>query len=185
MLRKCSYSYSGNAQNYLKGNAQTIWIAILGIACVYFLLAILFKSIVDPFVIMLTVPFCVIGGALSLYLIGGTLNLYSTVGLITLVGLITKHGVLIVQFANDELKKGANVKDAVLLATHHRFRPIIMTTLAMVFGALPLLFSSGMMYVSRENLGIVIIGGLIIGTFFSLFIVPLVYTLVKKAEHIK
>jgi multidrug efflux pump len=178
-------SYSGNAQSYLKGNAQTIWIAILGIACVYFLLAILFKSIVDPFVIMLTVPFCVIGGALSLYLIGGTLNIYSTVGLITLVGLITKHGVLIVQFANDELKKGSNVKDAVLLATHHRFRPIIMTTLAMVFGALPLLFSSGMMYVSRENLGIVIIGGLIIGTFFSLFIVPLVYTLVKKAEHIK
>ena len=178
-------SYSGNAQDYLKGNAQTIWIAILGIACVYFLLAILFKSIVDPFVIMLTVPFCVIGGALSLYLIGGSLNIYSTVGLITLVGLITKHGVLIVQFANDELKKGAKVKDAVLLATHHRFRPIIMTTLAMVFGALPLLFSSGMMYVSRENLGIVIIGGLIIGTFFSLFIVPLVYTLVKKAEHIK
>ncbi len=177
--------YEWTAAEYLKGNAQTIWIAILGIACVYFLLAILFKSIVDPFIIMLTVPFCIIGGALSLYLGGDSLNIYSTVGLITLVGLITKHGVLIVQFANEELKKGAKVRDAVLLATHHRFRPIIMTTLAMVFGALPLLFSSGMMYVSRENIGIVLIGGLIIGTFFSLFIVPLVYTLVKKAEHIK
>jgi multidrug efflux pump len=177
------FKYTGGAQTYLKGNAETIWIAILGITCVYFLLTILFKNLIDPFIIMLTVPFSVIGGALSLYIIGGSINIYSSLGLITLVGLITKHGVLIVQFANAELKKGSHIRDAVLLATHHRFRPIIMTTLAMVLGALPLIFGSGLMYMSRANLGITIIGGLIIGTIFSLFIVPLVYTLVKKSEH--
>lgn len=179
--------YMGSAQQYIKGNAQTIWIAILGIACVYFLLVIIFRSLLDPFIIMLTVPFTVVGGALSLYLIGanGSINIFSSLGFITLVGLITKHGVLIVQFANDELKKGQTVREAVLLATHHRFRPVIMTTLAMVLGTLPLVLSSGMMYMSRQNLGIVIMGGLIIGTFFSLFIVPLAYALLKKAEHVK
>ena len=181
------HRYMGAAEQYIKGNTQTIWIAILGIASVYFLLVIIFRSLLDPFIIMLTVPFTVVGGALSLYLIGanGSINIFSSLGFITLVGLITKHGVLIVQFANDELKKGQTVREAVLLATHHRFRPVIMTTLAMVLGTLPLVLSSGMMYMSRQNLGIVIMGGLIIGTFFSLFIVPLVYALLKKAEHVK
>ncbi len=133
---------------------------------------------------MLTVPFSVIGGALSLYLIGGSLNIFSTLGLITLVGLITKHGVLIVQFANQELKKGTTVMESILQATRYRFRPILMTTFAMILGALPLMLSSDIMYVSRQNLAIVIIGGLAIGTFFSLFIVPLVYVLVKQRRKL-
>ena len=106
-------------------------------------------------------------------------------GLITLIGLITKHGVLIVQFANQELKtKQCGVRNAILTATHHRFRPIMMTTLAMTLGALPLVLSSDYMYAGRRELGRVIIGGLVIGTLFSLFIVPLVYSLIKRAEHI-
>ncbi len=100
-----------------------------------------------------------------------------------MIGLITKHGVLIVQFANEELQvKGCTVKEAILMATQQRFRPIMMTTLAMTLGVMPLVLSYDLMYISRQNLGIVIVGGLLVGTFFSLFIVPLVYTLVKKRD---
>jgi multidrug efflux pump len=173
------YQYVGNVESYLEGNNQTLWIAVMGVMCIYFLLLLLFRNLLDPFIILLTVPFSVIGGALSLYFIHGSLNLYSTVGLITLVGLITKHGILIIQFANAELKRGQLVKDAIMSATALRFRPIMMTTLAMIFGALPLIMSHELMYVSRQNLGIVIVGGLVVGTIFSLFIVPLVYLIFK------
>jgi multidrug efflux pump len=175
--------YIDSAQMYLKGSSQTIWIAVLGLISIYFLLTILFKNLIDPFIILLTVPCTMIGGALSLYLIGGSINIYSTLGLITLIGLITKHGILIVRFANEELLKGKSVIQATLEATRHRFRPIMMTTLAMVMGALPLLLSDKMMYVSRQNLAIVIIGGLLVGTLFSLVIIPVVYSLIKKAEQ--
>jgi multidrug efflux pump len=179
---KAQIYYIDSAQMYLKGSSQTIWIAILGLISIYFLLTILFKNLLDPFIILLTVPCTVIGGALSLYWIGGSINIYSTLGLITLIGLITKHGILIVRFANEELAKGKSIIDATLEATKHRFRPIMMTTLAMVMGALPLLLSDKIMYVSRQNLAIVIIGGLLIGTLFSLVIIPVVYSLIKKAE---
>ena len=175
--------YIDSAQMYLKGSSQTIWIALLGLVSIYFLLTILFKSLIDPFIILLTVPCTVIGGALSLYFIGGSINIYSTLGLITLIGLITKHGILIVRFANEELLKGKSIIEATLEATKHRFRPIMMTTLAMVMGALPLLVSDKIIYVSRQNLAIVIIGGLLIGTLFSLVIIPVVYSLIKKAER--
>jgi len=178
------FQYTGNALSYLQSNNQTLLIALMGILSVFFLLAIIFKNLIDPFIIMLTVPFAMIGGALSLYLIGGSINLYSSLGLITLVGLITKHGVLIVQFANQNLKQGMSVIDAVLHATDIRFRPIIMTTLAMTFGALPLILSSEIFYKSRENLGITIMGGVLIGTVFSLFVIPLVYVLLKRAPRI-
>lgn len=174
------YQFTDNAKDYLKGNHQSMMIVIFGLVCIYVLLALVFGSLIDPFIILLTVPFSVVGGALSLYLIGGSFNIYSVLGLITLIGLITKHGVLIVQFANTELKRGLALKEAILLATEHRFRPIMMTTLAMIFGALPLLLSSEMMYVSRANLAIVIMGGLVIGTLFSLYVVPLVYELIKS-----
>ena len=176
-----SLRYDGPSKQYLEGNAQTILVGVLGIICIYMLLAILFQSLLDPLIILLTVPFSMVGGALSLYAVGGSLNLFSTLALITLIGLITKHGVLLVQFANHMLSKGSSVREAVLMATHDRFRPIMMTTLAMSLGALPLLWSEGHMYVSRHALAAVLIGGLLIGTLFSLFIVPLVYTLVKKA----
>ncbi len=176
--------YDGNARDYIEGNKENIWVAILGLSSVYFLLTILFRNLADPLIIMLTVPFSVIGGALALYLINGSINIYSTIGLITLIGLITKHGVLIVKFANRQLADGIAVKEAILAATHQRFRPILMTTLAMTFGALPLVFSSGLMFEARRNLGIVLIGGLIIGTVFSLLIVPLMYLFIKKAKDL-
>jgi len=174
------YLYIGKAKNYLEGSKLTPMIIGMGSLCIYLLLVVLFGSLIDPFIVLFTIPFSVIGGAISLYLIGGSINLYSILGLITLVGLITKHGVLIVRFANHELEKGANIIDAIMTATHHRFRPIIMTTLVMSLGAVPLVFSQGYMYVARRDLGITVIGGLLIGTLFSLLLVPLIYSLVKR-----
>jgi len=176
------FQYQDNAREYLMGNHQTLLILCLGLICIYFLLTVVFNNLVDPLIIMLTVPFSVVGGAFTLHMMGGSLNVYSTLALITLIGLITKHGVLIVQFANNELRKGATVRQAILEATHHRFRPIVMTTLAMTLGALPLALSQGVMYVARQDLSIVLIGGLLIGTVFSLIVVPLMYTLIKKME---
>ena len=177
-----SYEYQGNAKIYIEGNTQTILIALLGIAFIYFFLAVLFKSLLDPLIILLTVPFSIVSGILSLYITGDTVNLYSTLALLTLIGLITKHGILIVQFANQSLEKEMSVIEAVMASTHDRFRPIIMTTLAMTLGALPLLLSQNIMYVSRRDIGLVLIVGLLVGTVFSLFIIPLVYTLIKKVE---
>ncbi|MBY0545099.1 MAG: efflux RND transporter permease subunit [Gammaproteobacteria bacterium] len=179
------YHYVNNAENYIESDNETTIITLLGIVSVYFLLVILFKSAIDPFIVMLTVPFSIIGGALSLLLIHGSLNIFSALGLITLVGLITKHGIMIVQFANTEMKNGLTAIHAILSATKHRFRPIIMTTLAMIFGAAPLMLSDKIMYVSRQNLAIVLIGGLVIGTFFTLFIIPLVYVLFKRENLLK
>lgn len=179
------YQYTGAASQYLQSNHQTLWIIFIGLACVYFVLTLLFKSLLDPLIIILTVPFSMIGGALSLHVIDGSINLYSMLGLITLVGLITKHGVLIVQFANQALQQGKSVTEAVLTATHHRFRPILMTTLAMSLGALPLIFSSDMLYRSRENVGVTLMGGVLIGTLFSLLVIPLVYAVVKRPSNRK
>ncbi len=179
------YQYVGNALQYQQSNNQALVIAGIGVLCVYFLLVVLFRNLADPLIILLTVPFSVLGGMLSLYLIHGSINLYSALGLITLVGLITKHGILIVRFANTGLKQGLSATEAVLRATHHRFRPIMMTTFAMVFGALPLIFSSNVTYMARKSLGVTLVGGLLIGTFFSLIVVPLVYVLVKKAEGVE
>ena len=175
-----SYQYTDAAKDYLTGSYQTLFIIILGVLAIYFVLALLFRSLLDPFIILLTVPCSVVFGAASLYLFGGSLHLYSTLALITLIGLISKHGVLIVQFANHELHRGATVRQSIFTATHDRFRPIIMTTLAMTLGALPLLLSRGLGYVARQDLAVVLIGGLVIGTLFSLFIVPLVYSLLKR-----
>jgi multidrug efflux pump len=174
------FQYTDNAYDYLQNNNQVLLILILGIICVFFLLTTLFKSMIDPLIILLTIPFSLIGGGLSLYLINGSINIYSALGLITLIGLITKHGILIVKFANNELQKNKSVIEAIFASTHYRFRPIMMTTLAMIFGALPLILSTDIYYMARRSLGVTIVGGLIIGTFFSLYVVPLVYYIVKN-----
>ena len=135
-----------------------------------------FRSFIDPFAILLAVPLSLVGAALMLWLVGGTLNLYSEVGMVTLIGLISKHGILITQFTNTMLARGMSVRDALLEAASIRLRPILMTTAAMVFGTLPLAFASGPGSVGRREIGAVLVGGLLIGTFFSLFVVPVAYS---------
>ncbi len=129
---------------------------------------------------MMTVPLAITGAVLTLFLTGGTINVYSQVGLIMLVGLITKHGILIVAFANDLQTQGKSIREAVVQAAGLRLRPILMTTAAMVLGALPLALAMGAGAESRQPIGWVIVGGLTLGTLLTLFVIPVVYTLVAR-----
>lgn len=139
----------------------------------------------DPFIIMLTVPLSVTGALLALWWTGGTLNIYSQVGLVTLIGLITKHGILIVEFANQLRVRGRPMREAVIESATLRLRPILMTTGAMVLGAVPLALATGAGAESRQDIGWVIVGGLLVGTLFTLFVIPVVYTYSTKRVFIE
>jgi len=138
-------------------------------------LAAQFESFVSPFVIMLTVPLAMTGALAALKLTGGTLNVYSQIGLVMLIGLITKHGILIVEFANQLRARGMDAAAAVTEAATLRLRPILMTTGAMVLGALPLALAKGAGAEARQPIGWVIVGGLALGTVFTLFVIPTAY----------
>jgi multidrug efflux pump len=175
--------YEGQSREFRQTSSSLAITFLLALAFIYLVLAAQFESFRDPFIIMLTVPLSMTGALAALYLTGGTLNVYSQIGLVTLVGLITKHGILIVEFANQLQEQGKSIFDAVIEATELRLRPILMTTGAMVLGAIPLALATGAGAESRQQIGWVIVGGLLFGTFFTLFVVPTVYTLLaaKKA----
>jgi multidrug efflux pump len=153
---------------------------VLALLFIYLVLAAQFESFVDPFVILLAVPLSTVGALLALHWSGGTLNVYSQIGLITLVGLISKHGILIVEFSNQLRQQGRSVQEAVIEASSLRLRPILMTTGAMVLGALPLALATGAGAESRQQIGWVIVGGLSLGTVLTLFVVPTMYTLFAR-----
>lgn len=172
--------YNGQTREFRQSSASLMVTFGLALAFIYLVLAAQFESFRDPFIIMLTVPLSMAGALAALWLSGGTLNVYSQIGLVTLVGLITKHGILIVEFANQLQEKGRGIKEAVIEASVLRLRPILMTTGAMVLGALPLAMATGAGAESRQQIGWVIVGGLLLGTFFTLFVVPTVYTLLAS-----
>jgi multidrug efflux pump len=155
----------------------------LALMFIYLVLSAQFESFINPFVIMLSVPLSMTGALATLWLAGGTLNIYSQVGLVTLVGLITKHGILIVEFSNQLRDKGEPMLQAVIEAATLRLRPILMTTGAMVLGALPLALATGAGAESRTQIGWVIVGGMTFGTFLTLFVVPTAYTLLAGHTH--
>ena len=138
-----------------------------------------------PFVIMLSVPLSITGAVFLLWLTGGTLNIYSQVGLITLVGLITKHGILIVELANQLRAQGQDLVSALVDSATLRLRPILMTTGAMVLGALPLALATGAGAESRTQIGWVIVGGMSFGTVLTLFVVPVAYSLLARRAHVE
>ena len=175
--------YNGQSREFRQSSSSLALTFSLALAFIYLVLAAQFESFRDPFIIMLTVPLSMAGALLALWLSGGTLNVYSEIGLVTLVGLITKHGILIVEFANQLQEKGIAIREAVIESATLRLRPILMTTGAMVLGALPLALAKGAGAESRHQIGWVIVGGLLFGTFFTLFVVPTVYSLIaaKKA----
>jgi multidrug efflux pump len=156
---------------------------VLALVFIYLVLAAQFESFVSPFVIMLTVPLAATGALLALKLTGATLNVYSQIGLVMLVGLITKHGILIVEFANQLRERGKSKVDAVIEAASLRLRPILMTTAAMVLGAVPLALASGAGAESRSPIGWVIVGGLLLGTLLTLFVIPVAYTLLTRERR--
>ncbi len=176
--------YNGQSREFKEASAGIYLTFALALAFIYLVLSAQFESFRDPFIIMLTVPLSITGGLLALFLSGGTLNIYSEVGLVTLIGLITKHGILIVEFSNQIRAQGKAVSDAVIEASVLRLRPILMTTGAMVLGAVPLAVATGAGAESRQDIGWVIVGGLLVGTFFTLFVIPVVYTYVAGRRDV-
>ena len=173
----------GQSREFRESGASLYVTFVLALLFIYLVLAAQFESFVAPFVIMLTVPLAVTGALLALFLTGGTLNVYSQIGLVMLVGLITKNGILIVEFANQLRLTGLGRREAVLEAATLRLRPILMTTLATVLGAIPLALAIGAGAESRQQIGWVIVGGLLLGTFLTLSVVPVAYTLLARKVH--
>jgi multidrug efflux pump len=173
----------GQSREFRSSGGEIYFTFVLALAFIYLVLSAQFESFINPFVIMLSVPLSMTGALVTLWLAGGTLNIYSQVGLVTLVGLITKHGILIVEFSNQLRDKGEPMMQAVIDAATMRLRPILMTTGAMVLGALPLALATGAGAESRTQIGWVIVGGMTFGTFLTLFVVPTAYTLLAGHTH--
>ncbi|MFV0370622.1 MAG: efflux RND transporter permease subunit [Azonexus sp.] len=177
-----SVDYNGQSREFRQSSSSLAITFLLALAFIYLVLAAQFESFRDPFIIMLTVPLSMAGALLALWATNGTLNVYSQIGLVTLVGLITKHGILIVEFANQLQEQGRDLQAAVVEAAELRLRPILMTTGAMVLGAIPLALATGAGAESRQQIGWVIVGGLLLGTFLTLFVVPAVYTVLARRK---
>jgi len=175
----------GQSLEFRESGATLYVTFLLALAFIYLVLAAQFESFISPFVIMLTVPLAITGALLALKLAGGTLNVYSQIGLVMLIGLITKNGILIVEFANQLQEQGQALRTAVLEAATLRLRPILMTTAATVLGAIPLALAHGAGAESRRQIGWVIVGGLLLGTFLTLFVVPTAYTLLARQVELQ
>jgi len=175
--------YSGQSRLEVE-QGNTILIAFgLAVIVIYLVLAAQFESFRDPFIIMMSVPLSIFGAIVPLNIGLGTLNIYTQVGLITLVGLITKHGILMVEFANQQRRlHGLSRRDAIIVAAETRLRPILMTTAAMALGVVPLIIATGAGAAARYSMGLVIFTGIVIGTIFTLFVVPMFYTFIAKKD---
>ena len=167
---------NGTSREFVKTSGSLVIVFILSLLFIFLVLAAQFESFVDPLVILFSVPLSMVGALLALQLSGGTLNVFSQIGLITLVGLITKHGILIVEFANQLRAEGMDALEAVKQSATLRLRPILMTTGAMVLGAIPLALATGAGAESRKQIGWVIVGGMSLGTLLTIFVVPTMYT---------
>ncbi len=178
-------AYSGKAQQFIDSAGSMAGIMVLAFIFIYLVLSAQFGSFIDPLVILLAVPLCMVGALFSLWLTGGTFNLYSQIGMVTLVGMISKHGILITQFINQLRFQGMGLYEAIIEGAMIRLRPILMTTCAMIFGSLPLALASGPGSIGREQIGWTIVGGLFFGTFFSLIVVPIAYSYFGRFKKIK
>ncbi len=176
--------YNGQTREFKQSSSTLLITFALALCFIYLVLAAQFESFVDPLIIMFTVPLSITGALLLLRWGGGTMNVYSQIGLITLVGLITKHGILIVEFANQMRDRGVALVPATIEAARLRLRPILMTTGAMVLGAAPLALASGAGAESRMQIGLIIVGGMSFGTVLTLFVLPTIYTLVSRPRHL-
>lgn len=170
----------GQSREFMESSKALYLTFGFALVFIYLVLAAQFESFRDPLMIMLTVPLAITGALLSLKLSGGTLNVYSQIGMVMLIGLITKNGILIVEFANQLQERGRPVAEAVVEAAMLRLRPILMTSLTMILGAVPLALASGAGAESRRQIGWVIVGGLAIGTVFTVYVIPTIYTLMAK-----
>jgi multidrug efflux pump len=176
---------AGQSRDFAESSSSLIFAFIFAIILIYLVLAAQFESLIDPFIILLTVPMAVTGALLSLWFTHQSVNIFSEIGIIMLIGLITKNGILIVEFANQRKEEGMTVREAALAAAASRFRPILMTTLAMIFGTLPIALSLGTSSGSRTSLGIVVVGGLIFAGILTLYVIPAVYSYFSRPHRAK
>ncbi|MDN3550774.1 efflux RND transporter permease subunit [Mucilaginibacter aquaedulcis] len=172
-----STALSGPSRDYAEGSSNILFAFGFALLLIYLVLAAQFESFMDPFIVMLTVPLAISGAFLSLWLFNQTLNIFSEIGIITLVGLVTKNGILIVEFANQRMEHGVAKYEAAIEAATARLRPILMTSLAVVLGAVPIAFALGAGAKSRVSLGIVIMGGMLFSLVLTLYIIPLMYVI--------
>lgn len=173
-----SHDWQGDSRQYTQEGSALAFAFLAALVIIYLVLAAQYESLKDPLIILITVPLSICGALLPLALGYATMNIYTQVGLVTLIGLISKHGILMVEFANElQMHQGLTRRAAILQAAQIRLRPVLMTTGAMVFGLIPLLFASGAGAASRFGLGLVIVSGMLVGTLFTLFVLPTVYTL--------
>ncbi len=171
---------AGTSRDYSESSSNTSFAFLLALVLIYLILAAQFESFIDPLTIMFTVPLAIAGAFLALSLFGQTLNIFSQIGMIMLIGLVTKNGILIVEFANQKREEGLSRVDAVLEASRLRLRPILMTSLTMALGSLPLALSIGAASTSRQPLGIVIVGGIMFSLVLTLFVIPAMYTFLSR-----
>jgi len=175
-------SLTGSSRDYAESSSNISFVFFLALGLIFLLLAAQFESFVDPFIIMITVPLAIAGALISLWIFGQTLNIFSQIGMIMLIGLVTKNGILIVEFANQSRLKGMAKKEAAIYAASMRLRPILMTSLAMALGALPLALSLGAAATSRIPLGIVIVGGILFSLLLTLFVIPAIYVYFSSSK---
>jgi len=176
---------AGASRDYAESSSNIIFAFLLALVLIYLVLAAQFESFVDPFTIMLTVPLALAGALLSLWISRNTLNIFSEIGIIMLIGLVTKNGILIVEFANQQKEKGMKLLDAAQFAAAARFRPILMTSLATILGAMPIAFAIGGSAGSRVAMGVVVIGGLFFSLVLTLFVIPAMYTFFSREKKIE
>lgn len=178
-----STELSGASRDFAESASNIMFAFIFALLLIYLVLAAQFESFKDPIIVMLTVPLAVAGAFLSLWLFDQTLNIFSQIGIITLVGLVTKNGILIVEFANQRMEHGLQKYEAVIEAATARLRPILMTSMAVVLGSVPIAFALGAGAKSRVSLGIVIIGGMLFSLVLTLYVIPMMYVLIASKER--
>ena len=175
-------SLSGSSRDFAESGSNILFAFLLALGLIFLILAAQFESFIDPFIIMITVPLAIAGAVLSLWIFGHTLNIFSQIGMIMLIGLVTKNGILIVEFANQNRIKGMKRTEAAIYSATQRLRPILMTSLAMSLGALPLALSLGAAATSRIPLGVVIVGGILFSLVLTLFVLPAIYSYLSSAH---
>jgi len=174
----------GPSRDFVESGSNTSFALLLALLLIYLILAAQFESFVDPFIIMFTVPLAITGALLSLFIFGSTLNIFSEIGIIMLIGLVTKNGILIVEFANQKRRLGVPKTEAAFEAAAARLRPILMTSLATMFGALPIALALGAGAQSRTPLGIVVVGGLLFSLILTLFVIPVMYIMMAGNKEV-
>jgi multidrug efflux pump len=175
-----STALAGTSKEFAESSSSLLFAFLLALALIYLILAAQFESFRDPFTIMLTVPLAIAGAVLALWIFGQTLNIFSQIGIIILIGIVTKNGILIVEFANQRREQGLQLKEALIDAASQRLRPILMTSMATMLGALPIAMALGAASTSRVSMGIAIIGGLLFSLSLTLYVIPALHTFIAS-----